>query len=77
MINMEPHASPIRFQWGRTLLSLTRSSVTLPFRAATVTDVAVGELFVRLIRPDPPYEPLTPILKVRRHQPRRIRPMAV
>ena len=68
VINMEPHAAAVRFEWGQTLLSLTRRSVALQFRSATVTDVPVGDLFVRLLMPDPPNQPLTPIIVVTVHR---------
>lgn len=67
LLNMAPHATSVRFEWGETLLSLTRQSVPLPFRASSVTDVPTGDLFVRLLRPEPPYEPLTPITAVTIH----------
>ena len=67
MLNVAPQSASVRFEWGRTLLSLTRRSVALPFRGSTVSDVPVGELFVRLLKPDPPNEPLTPILVVNTH----------
>ena len=68
VINMEPRVAAVRFEWGQTLLSLTRRSVALQFRSATVTDVPVGDLFVRLLSPNPPNEPLTPIIVLTVHR---------
>ena len=68
MANLAPSADhAVRFEFGTTLLSLNRMSVSLAFRGAAVTDVPVGDLFVRLLKPDPPYEPLTPIVAVTIH----------
>ena len=65
LINAAAVPQRVRFQWGKTLLSLNYQSVPLAFGAAATTDVGVGEIFVRLRRPDPPYEPLSPISTVR------------
>ena len=46
---------------------MRRRSVALPFRASAVTDVPVGELFVRLLKPEPPFAPLTPVAVVTVH----------
>jgi hypothetical protein len=68
LTNMASRDEEVRFEWGSTLLSLTRQSVPLGFRESVVTDVPVGDLFVRLLRPDPPYEPLTSIITVDVHE---------
>ena len=67
MMNAAAHSVSVRFEWGQTLLALTRRSVALPFGGHDVTDVPVGSLFVRLLHPLPPYEPLTPIMVVHIH----------
>ena len=61
-----PQASA-RVEFGSTLLSLNRRSVPLQFAASTVTDVLTGDCFMRLVKPDPPFAPLTPVLLVKVH----------
>ena len=68
LVSMAPQpGASARFEFGGTLLSLNRRSVPLPFRASTVTDVPVGDFFMRLLEPDPPYKPLTSVLALTIH----------
>lgn len=65
LLSMAPMAgTTARFEFGTTLLSLDRRTVPLAFGDATVTDVPIGDFFMRLLQPDPPFAPLTPVMAV-------------
>ena len=67
MANLAPSADhAVRFEFGTTLLSLNRMSVSLAFRGAAVADVP-SATSSSASSPDPPHEPLTPIVAVTIH----------
>ena len=64
MLHAEPTAARAQFEWGATLLSLNYNSVALSFGESVTTDVATGDVFIRLRSPVAPYAPLSPIMQV-------------
>ena len=67
MLNVEPSTEAVRIEWGPSLLALNYRTAVLGFGAVTIADVAVGNIFARVLSTQPPYVPLSPIYCVTIH----------
>ena len=47
-INLHPSGDRVIFNWGGSVLQMTKSTMTLGYKEQVFTEVPVGELFVRL-----------------------------
>ena len=63
-VNAHPSGCPVIFEWGASVLTLSRRTRLLAFGDHELTDAPLGDLYVRLVLGEPPYEPLSEPMRV-------------